>query len=247
MNTKETRLQQELERLRAKLLIMCASVDVALDNASAALYGGNPERVETVLRGDAAINTLEMEIDDMALSILARNQPVAHDLRFVVAALRMVLDLERIGDEAVSVAERALMLHARLPAAGMRIVNELMDAARALYARSVEVFRAGDAEKAMDLRRNEDEGSKKEMLALQRMVDYLRGRDGREPDWTPDAGLHALLACRALNRIRRRSVNIAEQTFFIARGENIKHIRSGTDGGKAPPLCYALGEGIPKA
>ena len=223
MNTKETRLQHELAGLRTRILVMCAAVGIALDKSRAALEQGGQEQVAAVLEGEAAINSLEMEIDEMALTILACNQPVAQDLRFVVGSMRMVLDLERIGDEAANIADRALILHEALPAAGMDIVHSLMDMAIALYNRAVESFRTFDAEKAMALCRESEVSGRRDVLAVQRMVDFLCCRE-EEASWAPQAGLHGLLACRALNRICRRSVNIAEQTFFIARGENIKHL-----------------------
>ncbi|MCL1890279.1 MAG: PhoU family transcriptional regulator [Desulfovibrionaceae bacterium] len=223
MNTTETKLLHDLTSLRTRLLVMCTSVGIALDKTSAILVEGR-DRTKEMRDGDAAINTLEMEIDELALTILACNQPVAQDLRFVVASLRMVLDLERIGDEAVDIAERAMLLHAELPASGMAIVHSLMDMGISLYSRAVECFRDYNAEKAMALCRESKDSGRREILAVQNMVDFLCCREDLKENWEPYAGLQGLLTCRALNRVCRRAVNIAEQTFFIVRGENIKHI-----------------------
>ena len=103
-------LQQLLATLRTRLLVMAASVGIALEEAGKALAANDPGRATAVMENDAAIDALENEIDEMALQLLARTQPVAGDLRFVVSALRMVVDLERIGDEAVSVAEQAVRI-----------------------------------------------------------------------------------------------------------------------------------------
>lgn len=103
-------LQQLLATLRTRLLVMAASVGIALEEAGKALAANDPGRATAVMENDAAIDALENEIDEMALQLLARTQPVAGDLRFVVSALRMVVDLERIGDEAVSVAEQAVLM-----------------------------------------------------------------------------------------------------------------------------------------
>ena len=115
MNSKETQLQQGLTQLRTRLLVMGAAVGIAVDEACAALESGNTGRAIAVVDGDAAINALENEIDEMALSLLVRNQPMAQDLRMVVGALRMVIDLERIGDEAAGIAERSIILREKLP------------------------------------------------------------------------------------------------------------------------------------
>jgi len=228
MNGKETQLQQMLTRLRTRLLVMSASVGIAVDEACAALIEGNMGRASAVIDGDEVINNLENEIDDLALALLARNQPVAHDLRFVVASLRMVIDLERIGDEAASIAERALILHSPLPPAVMDTISALMHSANALYKNAVECFRSGDAEQALKLCRNDDdEITQQEVIALQSLMDYLYtipeqgGGIGQSY-----AGMHGILICRALSRICRRSANIAEHAYFIVTGLNIKHKKS---------------------
>ena len=223
MNAKETHLEQSLTQLRTRLLVMCASVGIALDEACDALMSGNVGKACAVVDGDATVNAMENEIDEMALSILVRNQPVAQDLRFVVAALRMVIDLERIGDEAASIAERAVVLHETLPPPVMDAVHALMETAKRSYQHSVEAFRALDGSKSLALCRMDDESTQEEVRALQRIMEYfcLEGPAGE--NMQAYTGMHGILICRALNRICRRSANIAEHTYFIAKGINIKH------------------------
>lgn len=225
MNSKENQLQQMLTRLRTKLLVMSASVEIAVEEACAALIEGNVGRATAVVDGDAAINNMENEIDDLALALLARNQPVAQDLRFVVASLRMVIDLERIGDEASSIAERTLILHTKLPPTVMDTVSQLMHSATTLYKNSIESFRSQDAQQALKLCRNDDADiTQQEVMALQSLMDYLHAipekSGGLEQSF---AGMHGILICRALSRICRRATNIAEHTYFIVKGVNIKH------------------------
>ena len=224
MSNRETRVQEDVDRLRARLLLMCAAVGPALDGACAALLSGSREKARGVLDGDADINALEMEIDEMALPFLACHQPVAQDLRFSVAALRMVIDLERIGDEAAYIAEHALILRDCRPAPDLGLLRPLADQARSFYARAVEAFRDFDADKSLALCRGIDEGARLEMLALQGIIDYLRRPEAGGAGARPEAGLHMILAGRALNRIYRRAANMAEQTFFIVKGANIKHL-----------------------
>lgn len=223
MTAKETQLEQSIAQLRTRLLVMCASVGIAVDEACDVLVRGNVGKACAVVDGDAAINGLENAIDEMALSILVRNQPVAQDLRFVVASLRMAIDLERIGDEAVSIAERAMVLHETLPEPVMDAVSALMETAKESYSLAVEAFRAQDGGKAFALCRKDDESTQEEIKALQRIMEYfcLDARDGNGGGLY--AGMHGILICRALNRICRRSANIAEHTYFIAEGVNIKH------------------------
>ncbi|MDL2316527.1 phosphate signaling complex protein PhoU [Desulfovibrio sp. OttesenSCG-928-A18] len=224
MSPKETQLEQSIFQLRTRLLVMCASVGIAVDEACDSLASGNMGKACAVVDGDTAINALENDIDEMALSILVRNQPVAQDLRFVVAALRMVIDLERIGDEAVNIAERAVILHEALPEPVMDPVFALMESAKKSYKHAVEAFRLLDGGKALALCRNDDESTQEEVKALHRIMDYfcLEAHSGNGD--TSYTGMHGILICRALNRICRRAANIAEHSYFIAEGVNIKHV-----------------------
>ena len=225
MNGKETQLQQMLTQLRTRVLVMCASVGIAVDEACEALAAGNMGRAGAVVDGDADINSLENEIDDMALTLLVRNQPVAQDLRFVVAALRIVIDLERIGDEAASIAERTLILNEPLPEPVMESVQPLMLAAKSLYASAVEALRSGDSMAALRLCKSDDETTQLEVAALHRIMDYFCKEESPERGGSY-LGMHGVLISRALNRICRRAANIAEQTYFIVEGVNMKHRRN---------------------
>lgn len=206
-----------LATLRTRLLVMCATVGLAVDDACKALLDGDAPRASAVIDGDAAINSLENEIDEMALSILARTQPVARDLRFVVSTLRMVLDLERIGDEAAGIAERAILMQGLQQPRIMDDVRALMETARKLYADSVAAFREGDLELALAVSRGDDEAAQMEVRIFQRLM--------QDPDARIDAhmAIHIILIARALNRIWRRAANVAEHTYFILEGVSIKH------------------------
>jgi phosphate transport system protein len=228
MNTKESQLEQNIAALRTRLLVMCASVGIALDEACDALTSGNEEKACAVVDGDSAINALENDIDETALSILVRNQPVARDLRFVVASLRMVIDLERIGDEAASIAERVPILHEALPGPVMNAIYPLMAAAKKSYKQAVAAFRTLDSDKALTLCRSDDESTQEEVKALQGIMDYFCDYFCLDREANIDkksyTGLHGILICHSLNRICRRAANIAEHTYFIAQGVNIKHV-----------------------
>lgn len=226
---KETQLQQCLTQLRTRLLVMSAAVGIALDEALAALVSGNMGRAVAVVDGDAAINSLENEIDEMALALLVRHQPVARDLRLVVAALRMVIDLERIGDEAASIAERVLILQGKPPQDVTLAMAGLMRTAKESLKTAVAAFKDADVRAALGIIENDDECVQKEVLALHRMMDHFCADAGGAHNSGAQAGMHGILICRSLNRICRRSANIAEHTCFIAEGVNIKHVRVTTD------------------
>ena len=223
MREKETQLQQMLTQLRTKLLMMGAAVGIALDEACAALKEGDSVRAAEVVDGDAAINAMENEIDELTLSILVRNQPVAQDLRFVVGASRMVIDLERIGDEAASIAERVVTMEEALPEGVLEAAGVLMLSAITMYVQAMDAFRTANKEAALKFCRVDDEIARQEVTALRRVMEFFCGRQNGMPKGMSYDGMNGILICRSLNRICRRCSNIAEHTYFIVEGVNIKH------------------------
>jgi phosphate transport system protein len=224
MQGKETQLQQMLTGLRTRLLIMGAAVGIALDEACAALEEGNSGRAAAVVDGDMAIDQMENEVDELALSLLVRNQPVAQDLRFVVAALRMVLDLERIGDEAASIAEQVVIMEESLPVEIMDEARPLRNSAVSMYSRAMEAFRSGDEEEALRLCRLEEEIAQQDLTALHHIMDLsFRKSPAQGTGSLVYGGMNGILICKSFNRICRRCTNIGEHIYFIVKGVDIKH------------------------
>ena len=213
-------LQQLLVTLRTRLLVMCASVGIALEEAGKALVANDPGRAAAVIESDVAIDALENEIDEMALRLLARSQPVASDLRFVVTSLRMVVDLERIGDEAVSMAEQATLMQNMPGFSVIPHVRELYVSAREAFENAVRVFRENDAQGALIMSRGDDEAVQTEVRIIQGLME---GLSDPQSSLEPHQAMHIILVTRSLTRIWRRSVNIAEHVYFISRGESLKH------------------------
>lgn len=213
-------LQQLLVSLRTRLLVMCASVGIALEDAGKALSASDPGRAASVIENDAAIDALENEIDEMALQLLARTQPVAKDLRFVVSALRMVVDLERIGDEAVSMAEQTILMQDKPGIAVISHVREMFYKASEAFDRAVRVFRENSAEEALHMLRGDEEAVQSEVRIIQKIMESLSDPTS---SLEPYQAMHIILVARSLTRVWRRSINIAEQVYFISQGESVKH------------------------
>ena len=213
-------LQQLLVSLRTRLLVMCASVGIALEDAGKAMAAGDPGRAASVIENDAAVDALENEIDEMALQLLARTQPVARDLRFVVSALRMVIDLERIGDEAVSMAEQAILMQDKPGFGVISHVREMFYKASEAFDRAVRVFRENNAEDALHMLRGDEEAVQCEVRIIQ---EIMEGLSDPESSLEPYQAMHIILVARSLTRVWRRSINIAEQVYFINQGESLKH------------------------
>ena len=199
---------------------MCASVGIALEDAGKAMAAGDPGRAASVIENDAAIDALENEIDEMALQLLARTQPVARDLRFVVSALRMVIDLERIGDEAVSIAEQTILLQDKPGFEIISHVREMFYKASEAFDRAVRVFRENNADEALHMLCGDVEAVQCEVRIIQ---EIMEGLSDPESSLEPYQAMHIILVARSLTRVWRRSINIAEQVYFINQGESLKH------------------------
>ena len=213
-------LQQLLVSLRTRLLVMCASVGIALEDAGKAMAAGDPGRAASVIENDAAIDALENEIDDMSLQLLAPKHPVAGDLLLVFSALRMVVDLERIGDEAVSMAEQAILMQDKPGFGVIPHVREMYYKASDAFDRAVRVFRENNAQDALHMLRGDEEAVQSEVRIIQQIMESLSDPDS---SLDPYQAMHIILVTRSLTRVWRRSINIAEQVYFISQGESVKH------------------------
>ena len=134
----------------------------------------------------------------------------------------MVIDLERIGDEAASIAERAVVLQEMLPVPVIAIAG-LMEAAEHSYQAAIDAFKHADAGAALALIENDDECVQKEAAALHHIVEHICLETGLTRGNSPQMGMHGILISRSLSRICRRVANIAEHVYFITQGINIKH------------------------
>ena len=185
--------QQLLDNLRAKLLIMGSKTQQALDN----------------------------QIDEATLNILARTQPVARDLRFLMSVVRMVLDLERIGDESVVVAEQVTLSDKPIPSIVEKDLRALCTRTSAMLRNSLLAFQNGDAPSALAVSRYDDETAQMMVNIFQKLMQAVGDRT-LEP-WD---SMHIVLITRALDRVCRRAENIAEHAYFMVEGVSLKHRRT---------------------
>ncbi len=152
------RLSVGIHNLHTKLLVMGELVELSLTRSVRALSERNLHLAEQVLRDEQRIDDLEIEIDDIALLLLARHQPVARDLRFITAALKINTDLERIGDLAVTIARRAMALIAEAEIAeATRDVQQMAGLAISMLSRSLTAFLERDPEMARAILKADDE------------------------------------------------------------------------------------------
>lgn len=214
----ESHIHQLIDNLRSRLLIMGVKAQQALTDACIAMKAHDLPRASAVLDAESDIDDLENEIDESSLNILIRTQPVARDLRFIMSTVRMVQDIERIGDEAVVIAERAMLADHAIPDSVASDLETLMTRASSMLATSLDAFRDGDSKTALAVSRSDDETSQLMVAIIQKLMEDVRHRTT-----DPWDAMHIVLVARALDRICRRAENIAEHTYFMVEGISLKH------------------------
>jgi phosphate transport system protein len=210
---------RELRTLRDKLLAMGGRAEEQIGRAIQALVKRDELLAEQVIADDAAIDQAEIGIDELAFLILARRQPVASDLRFVMLALKVVTDLERIGDLAVNIAKRVRDM-LRFPPSPMQERIELL-ATRVLGAlqMALDAFVHADAERAEKV----IEGDRDiDALNMHVIADVISGGDADDVHDVARA-LALSSVSRYLERIGDHSTNIAEMVIYFVRGRDVRH------------------------
>lgn len=212
-------LQTQVEELKLNLLKMAALAGRSIDQVFTAYLKRDANLAFKVIEGDKEINSLERDIDDRCLKMLALEQPVALDLRYIVAGMRMVIDLERVGDEAVNIAEHTVSL-AQMPLTPPHpMMDELTVITRNMYEKAVASFR------------DRSVGLAEEVCAMDELADELNMRILHDCVETMACekksvhrAMHRIMISKALERICDLSTNIAESSIFIVRGVNVKHV-----------------------
>ena len=213
-----TRFQQGLDELKQKLLAMSGMAEQAVDRAVHAYQARELALCNLVLDGEQAINMIEREIDELALDLLAMQQPMAVDLRFVTAVMKINADLERVGDQAVNIVERVIDT-VKLPEAELPIdIQRMAMAASSMVRRALEAFIAADSQMAEAVLRMDDIVDRMNRDMFQTLVNFMHERSD-----TVQQALDALLIGRALERIGDHATNIAEDVIFWVRGADVRH------------------------
>src|SRR6202789_853244 len=213
-----TRFQQQMEDLREKLLRMGGLAEVAVDRATQAYTQRDLTRCQLVLENESLINAAEREIDELAFDILATQQPAATDLRFILAVTKINSDLERVGDQAVNIAERVMDM-VDLPAVDLPVDIARMGAAvSAMVRRALESFIEGKVELAQAVLEMDNVVDRMKDDAFIQLVKTMNQR----PESVRQA-LDALLVARNLERVADHATNIAEDVIFWVQGADVRH------------------------
>jgi phosphate transport system protein len=211
--------EAELDRVRDNLLRMTGRVEqMIIDSVRAVLEGDIPLARRTI-EEDHKVNRIEVDTDDLCLMILAKRQPLGGDLRFVTTAMKMVTDLERIGDLAVNISERALAMGGEKPTAFAAVLSSMADLDQGQLRNAIESFVARDPDRAQSVCDSDD------------AIDRVYGEFVREVQHTIQSdmaflerGVHVLAVAKFLERIGDHITNLAELVIFLVRGKDIRHL-----------------------
>lgn len=209
----------ELEEVREGLLRMAGVVEQMIVDSVRAALTQDRELARTTIERDTTVNRLEVESDEHCLLILARRQPMGGDLRFVTLALKMVTDLERIGDLAVNVAERAIDLadHPQQPWPWDKI-ESLARVVRTMIRDAIQAFVDKDPVKAQEVIDRDAQADELYWSIFRSALEVMR----KHPDSVHD-GVHFQSIAKFLERMGDHSTNLAEQVIFFIKGKDIRH------------------------
>jgi phosphate transport system protein len=213
------KFQQSLDDLKEKLLVMAGMAEQAIQRSIEAYRTRDLSICELVLRSEPAINRLEREIDQMALDLLAMEQPMAIDLRFILSVIRINADLERVGDQAVNIAVRVREMGAFANYDLPVDIPKLASLASAMVRKALQAFIEADPDLAQTVLTLDDQVDAMNDAAFYALSSLIQ----QKPELTPQS-LNALIISRNLERVGDHATNIAEDVIFWVRGADVRHI-----------------------
>ena len=210
--------EEEFNLLNEKLQEMGALVAHSIRRSVFALIEKNEDFAHQVLRDEARVDQMEIQIDDLATSLIVREQPMASDMRFVVVAIKIDTDLERMGDLAVGIVERALSLIKQPPLPGTVSLSEIANLVESMVLGSLDAFVKRDVKLARGILSSDDSVDKLRTSIHHQLVDLMQS----DPS-TVARALDYLIVARSLERIADHATNIAENVIFLTQGIDIRH------------------------
>lgn len=212
---------QDLEAIRSKVLLMGGLVENQFKDAITCFRTGDIEKAIEVMKADEQVNRLEVVLDDTCSHLIVKRQPAANDLRTVMATIKAITDLERIGDEATKIARTAKSMHERGIVATLNhyeTVRSIASNAADLLHDSLDAFARLDKEQARRLIAK-DEVIDHEFRSILRSTVTFMMEDPR----TISAALDTLWVAKAVERIGDHAKNIAEYVIYVVEGKDIRH------------------------
>ena len=214
----ERHFHKQLQDLKETLFKMASLVEMSIAKAVEALVNRDNQLADEVIQSDSNINDLEIQVDEQCLKLMALQQPMALDLRFLTSAMRINSDLERIGDHAVNIAERAKFLNEQEPLKPLIDLPRMAQLAQSMVKESLDSFVNGNIDKARAVCVRDDEVDQLDDQIYQELFTYMINDSENII-----RALHLILISKNLERIADLSTNIAEEVVFIYKAKTIKH------------------------
>lgn len=211
-------LKKEIDNLKKELLTLCGMVEDSFWQAVKSIKNRDVKLAEKVIDSDIEIDQMEVKVEEDCLKILALHQPVAIDLRFIITALKINNDLERIGDLAVNIAERSQFLSVQKPIDMLFDFETMAEKTQAMVKKSLDALVNIDCDLANQVCQADDE-----IDAINRqMYDQIKGQIKQAPE-NIETLIHLLSVSRHLERIADHATNIAEDVIYMVKGEIVRH------------------------
>lgn len=210
----------ELGILQHDLLVMGTVVAQSIHRSVNCLLEGLPEDGHQVLADESRINQMQIGLDDFVATLLARNQPVARDMRLLVSVLKINSDLERMGDLAVNIAQRSLELQSESIPETVGLVRKMSEVAEGMVRGSLDAFVQKDAALAYALLKNDDEVDRLRDAIYKELLAFMRSDPANI-----QVGLGLMSVARNLERIADHATNVAEDVIFVVQGADVRHHR----------------------
>jgi len=209
----------QLAELKRKLLDMSERAEALIDLSVEALLERDGAKADAVLAGDAEVDALELQVEELAISLLALQQPMARDLRFIIAAIKVANDVERVGDHAVNIAQSALRLAAgRADITPDPEIEDMARRARKMLADALDAFVRADGALGREVCRADDQVDALHDSLVRILITHMM-----EEPRTITPSLELFLVSRNLERVADLATNIGEDAVFLAEGKQIKH------------------------
>jgi len=210
--------QEDLDLLKARLLEMGGLAEERVREAIHGLMDREPAAIEAVLTGDEPINDLHMEVDDRCFKLLALHQPMAADLRVIVAAVKINTDLERVGDLAVNIAEAVRRYMQHPPVKELIDIPRMAVIAQDMLRDALDAYVRRDTFLAQNVLDRDDELDALKTLVFRELLNHML----RDPG-TIEPSLDLILISRHLERIGDHATNVAEDVIFMVSAKDVRH------------------------
>lgn len=214
----ESRFHQEMEQLKMTILQMAALTETALKKAVQSLFERNIPLANDVVDRDQEINMLDVAVDKHCLRLLALEQPMARDLRFIIGCMRIAVDLERVADQAVNVAQRAQFLSTRPALPPNQAMEQLAETAQDMLSSVISAFINQNVSQAADVCQMDDTADELNVTVLKNLLDYMVNEVP-----AVERSVQTIIVARCLERAADQATNIAESVIFMVKGVNVKH------------------------